>query len=466
MTASDQGWILPARRGLGRSLGPHLGLLALVLAAGGILSGVFLGFQYAPTLDAAHDSISFLQDGTDHGSFLRAVHHWSGTLALVFALLHGLRRFWQGSYQRPRRRVWVLSALIGLVLLGFSYTGYLLPGDERAFTGMEVLRGVAASTPGVGREAALLVAGGEAISSATLVRVYTMHVVVLPALLVGLLAGLLVALFGAARKAGPAHRQDDQTRETENENDAETEPQPARGRDLAIQIGWTIVALALVALLASRWPPELGPKADPLGGGAPDSRPEWFFLWVNQLLRYAPGNTFLVGAVLPGLLALLVLALPWIARGEQRAPSKRKPELIAAGVMGAALATLTALALAEKPAETEQKPIPADPDQEGAGESPADFEARVQAVLDRFKCGKCHRIDGDAESEDTAPRLSRDESFKLYTREYFRRKVGDPLAFWPDTQMVYSPRRLKPTPKQLDDLERWFFGQEGGKEGD
>jgi len=291
------------------------------------------------------------------------------------------------------------------------------------------MRGVAGSTPLIGEQASRVLIGGDAISSVTLARIYTLHVVILPALLVV----LLTLLAGAWRRIHPAR----------------TDP-------LRL-LGGAVAVLALVGCLAWFFPPALGAPADPTGAGAPDARPEWFFLWINQLLRWFPEATFEVGALIPGLLTLLVLGLPWIARGTPLPPSRRKPELVIAACLLAGVVALGGMAAASA-REVEPETSAGAKSQPQAQPETKSLEQRAQAVLTRFQCGSCHSIDGDLESDATGPPLNRKGFAKLYTRTYFRLRVGDPLAFWHDTQMNYTPRRRKPTKEQLDLLEAWFFG--------
>lgn len=413
-----------------RGKGPNLGVLALVVAAGGLLSGLFLALQYAPTVAEARRSVAHLREEVFLGGFLRGLHHWSGTFALVLAGLHGLRLFWHGAYKPPRARLWTLGCGIFVVLLGFAYTGYLLAGDERALTGLAVMEGVARSTPLVGDAVAGALAGGDRVSSATLARLYVAHVLLLPAALV-----LLVIAFAATwRKLGPAPRHDEE---------AAPPAQPARDAAGAITV------LALLGLAAWLLPPPLGAEPDPSGTGAADARPEWFLLWVNELLHRVPGATFWVGGVLPAGLLGLGFALPWLARGRERSPARRKPEIAAAAVVLLGLGALTALSLAreELPAAEEPAPPPA----------ASGGDAAARAVIAKFRCTKCHTIDGDEEGGETGPPLDRSRFQGLYTRRFFRLKVGDPLGFWPETGMVYQPRSRKPTEEELDALERFFF---------
>jgi ubiquinol-cytochrome c reductase cytochrome b subunit len=427
----------PARR----DRWPNAGLLALVVAASGLLTGVFLAFNYAPTLEAARDSVAYIQDEVTLGWLLRGLHHWAGNLALVLAAIHGWRLFWHGAYKTPRRLLWVLGCLIFLVLLGFAYTGYLLPGDERAYTGLGVMEGIAGSTPVAGEEVRTVIKGGDVRSSATLARIYTVHTVILPAALLG----LVVAFLAAWRKRGPALHHADESEEVA--------PMPAAAlkRDALFSVG----VLALLALLAWLFPPALGLKLDPTGAGASDAKPEWFFLWVNEALRLAGGHTFLVGAVLPGALVALAFAAPLVLRGVARAPRHRKPEIIAALLVLGALGGLTVSSLAAQAAATSEP--------EMAPAATGDLDARAAQVMEKFKCSSCHVIDGGESDQETGPPLTRRATADLpafgalYQREFFLRKVGDPKRFWAETSMRYTPKRLKPTPEELAILERWFF---------
>jgi ubiquinol-cytochrome c reductase cytochrome b subunit len=426
----------PARR----DAWPNLGLLALVVAAGGLVTGVFLAFNYAPTLDAARDSVAYIQDEVTLGWLLRGLHHWAGNLALVLAAIHGWRLFWHGAYKAPRRLLWVLGGAIFLVLVGFAYTGYLLPGDERAYTALHVMDGIAGSTPGAGGNLAAALKGGDAVSSATLARVYTVHTVLLPAALLA----LVVAFVAAWRRRGPAPHYADES------EDVWPVPSAALKRDAF----WSVAVIVFLALLAWLLPPPLGPELDPSGAGAPDAQPEWFLLWVNEALRLAEGRTFLVGAVLPGALVVLALALPLLLRGRERAPARRKPEIVAVLVILFALAGLTVSSLAVTAAPAEPAPEPA---------ATGGLDERAAQVMEKFRCRSCHVIDGGESDQETGPPLTRRASADLpafralYAREFFRRKVGDPKKLWPETSMRYTPKRLKPTPEELAILERWFF---------
>jgi len=396
----------------------HLGVLALAAAAAGLGSGVFLAFHYAPTLDDARNSVAFLQTRVHLGGFLRGVHFWAGHVAVGLAALHGLVSFWRGRHRgvepaRGRGR-WVLGGLLFLVIVGFAYTGYLLPADARARTGIDIMLGVAGSTPGVGADAAAVLRGGAEVSSATLVRLYAVHAFVLPAAFFALLLALA-----------------------------------ARGRLLTVPnaLG-SIAVLGLLAVLAGLYPAPLGRAFDPELGA--EGKPEWFLLWVNELLHRFGGRPFVVGAVVPGALIALALLAPWLPRAPRA--GRAFAVLLLAG-----LGALTGLAAArEEPAR--ELPAETEPEKAQDGDVPG-----VEPIFETFRCRKCHIIDDDPDGGDSGPPLHRRgtrdlPSFdELYTRAFFRRKVADPEALWADTGMYYPKRAGLPTADQVAALERWFF---------
>jgi len=410
---------------------PNFGLLALAVAAGGLLTGPFLALNYAPTFDAARDSVDYIQNDVALGWLLRGLHHWAANFAIVLAAIHGWRVFWNGAYKKPRQFTWVIGGGIFLVLVGFGYTGYLLTGDERAYTGMGVMEQVAGSTPVAGEQASALMKGGPVVSSATLTRLYVVHAMLLP----GALAALVVAFLFALRRARAT---------------AGTQSGPAWRETLGRDAAATVAVCLLLAFCAWALPPPVGPKPDFGGAGAPDARPEWFFLWVNQLLHMVPGATFVVAGLLPGLLVGAGLSLPWIARGKERAPSKRRVELIAAGAVLFVIGVLTIINIAQTPEpEVEEQPVATD------GGDPAKLEETALLVI-RKKCRSCHVVNGDEDGGDTGPPLNREGFGELYTEKFFRAKVSAPMELWDGTGMIYNKRK-KPTATDLEILVKYFF---------
>ena len=126
---------------------------------------------------------------------MRGMHHWGASLVVVMIFLHTLRVFFTGSYKKPRELNWVVGVMLFGVILGLSFTGYLLPWDMKALFATKVGIEIAASVPVIGQSIKLLLAGDTTILGAqTLTRFFAIHVFFLPAALLGLLAAHFIMI--------------------------------------------------------------------------------------------------------------------------------------------------------------------------------------------------------------------------------------------------------------------------------
>jgi ubiquinol-cytochrome c reductase cytochrome b subunit len=286
-----------------------LGSVLLALISVQLLTGAFLTLYYAPTPDHAYESVRFISS-TTAGRLVRGLHHFGASFIVIFLVLHLLRVVVLGSYKPPREITWLSGlALLGLIL-AFSLTGYLLPWDQRAYWATVVTINIAKLTPVAGEMVAAVLQGGSTIGALTLTRWYSAHVILLPAVLVALIVAHLV-LMRRQGSSGPI--------------------KPGHGRPLPFYpyqafrdtVVVSIVLLALTLMAYRGMPPLEGP-ADPADAGY-IPRPEWYFLGLFQLLKYFPGKLEVVGAmVIPGLVAGFLALLPWIDRGPERDPRKRR----------------------------------------------------------------------------------------------------------------------------------------------
>jgi quinol-cytochrome oxidoreductase complex cytochrome b subunit len=182
-----------------------LGLISLFLFMILVVTGVLLMFYYVPSTSQAYDRMLDLRGSVAFGTFLRNMHRWSahGMVAMVF--LHMCRVFLTGAYKRPREFNWVIGVLLLLVTLFLSFTGYLLPWDQLAFWAITVGTSIAGYAPLVGQEIKFLLLGDANVGQEALLRFYVLHVAVLPAVLI-----LLVAVhFWRIRKDGGLSRPED-----------------------------------------------------------------------------------------------------------------------------------------------------------------------------------------------------------------------------------------------------------------
>jgi menaquinol-cytochrome c reductase cytochrome b subunit len=164
------------------------GGMVFILIAFQLITGIFLSFYYVP--DAAgspapsYTSVNAIMSTVYLGWLVRGVHFWSANLLVVMIVLHMARVFWTGSYRAPRELNWMVGVIMLLIILAFSLTGYLLPWDTKAYWATSVTIKIAASAPLLGPLTESVLQGGPTLGPNTLQRFFTVHVFVLPALIV------------------------------------------------------------------------------------------------------------------------------------------------------------------------------------------------------------------------------------------------------------------------------------------
>jgi quinol-cytochrome oxidoreductase complex cytochrome b subunit len=116
------------------------------------------------------------------------VHHWGASLLVILSVLHMVRVIYYGAYKYPREITWFTGVGLLVVVIGFGFTGYLLPWDQKAFWATTVGTRIAEVTPLVGDTLLRIMRGGQELTAVTLTRFFGVHVWVLPAVLIALLA--------------------------------------------------------------------------------------------------------------------------------------------------------------------------------------------------------------------------------------------------------------------------------------
>ncbi|MEA3349370.1 MAG: cytochrome b N-terminal domain-containing protein [Chloroflexota bacterium] len=151
------------------------------------ITGVMLAFYYKPTPEAAYASIQFIETEVRFGSAIRAIHHWAANGMVLMVVAHMVRVFVTGAFRKPRELNWVSGVVLFIVTLGFGFTGYLLPWDQRAYWATTVGTEIAGSIPVIGELALLYLRVGWNITSLTLSRFFALHVLVFPAVIIGMM---------------------------------------------------------------------------------------------------------------------------------------------------------------------------------------------------------------------------------------------------------------------------------------
>jgi quinol-cytochrome oxidoreductase complex cytochrome b subunit len=166
-----------------------LGSASLFVAINQAITGILLTIYYVPTPDHAYDSVQYITTQVPLGWLIRGLHHWGASLMIIVVVLHMLRVIFLGAYKFPREVTWFTGVALLLIVIGFGFTGYLLPWDQKAFWATTVGTRIAGTPPLIGDYLLRIIRGGNEISAVTLVRFFGTHVWVLPSLLL-LLIGI------------------------------------------------------------------------------------------------------------------------------------------------------------------------------------------------------------------------------------------------------------------------------------
>jgi len=166
-----------------------LGTATLFAFLSQAVTGVFLAMYYRPSVTQAYTSIQHINNDVFLGQFVRGMHKWGATVMVILVFLHMGRVFFFGAYKYPRELNWVIGSVLLILTMAMAFTGYLLPFDQRAFWATVVGVNINASGPILGPYLADFLRGGAEFGATTLSRFYSIHMLLIP--------GLIMALIGA-----------------------------------------------------------------------------------------------------------------------------------------------------------------------------------------------------------------------------------------------------------------------------
>ncbi|HEV3235870.1 MAG TPA: cytochrome b N-terminal domain-containing protein [Gemmataceae bacterium] len=351
-----------------------------------VVTGILMAMNYAPSEKTAWASVNFIQNeitinNFNLGGFIRGLHHWGSSAMVILLLVHMIQVFVWGAYKRPREFTWMVGVLLLFCTLGLAFTGYLLPWDQKAYWATKVGLGIAGTVPGIGDALRDLLQGGSQIGNLTLTRFYAIHGFILPGALIALVVVHLY-LFRQHGVTPPWWKTPSQLKALE-------EPfWPGQAFKDAV-----LALLFLVGL--SVWvyyrPAPLEAQADP--SKAYEARPEWYFMFLFQLLRYFKGDYEVVGTfVLPTVFFLVLFFWPFLDRNPVQNPARR-PIAIGLLTLGtASLIGLTIFAIQTDVRMTE--PAQAVAKEPAPREQAGPIQALEIAKLYTTNCQACHGVDG------------------------------------------------------------------------
>lgn len=404
-----------------------LGSLCLFLLAVQFLTGAVLASAYAPTPDHARASVFSIQQRMPGGSLVRGLHYWGASALIVFVALHLGRVFFHGAYKSPRQESWWTGLFLFLFVLGFAFTGYLLPWDQKGYWATVVGVKIAATTPAAGPFLSRLMAGGPRVGALTLTRFASIHFIFLPGVALLFVAAHIFLLRRHGHAGLPNHS-------------SSREPfypgQMARDMAACLALGAALLALA------HYFPAPLEMTADPTDTSYVP-RPDWYFLSLFQLLHYFNGRAAVIGTVfLPGAVVALLFGLPILDRGPERRPSRRPLVLAAGAGLAAAVVALTWIAAARAPSRGYRLAMSEPPPPPSAFLSQAALQnydlsslpppvLRGGKLIATKKCLECHRISGDGNGRGIELKHVAERRPKAWLIAHFK----DPQEIVPHSKM-------------------------------
>lgn len=288
----------------------YLGGMTLFLFGTQVATGALLLLYYRPSAGEAYESVQFIMTRVPFGWLIRSIHSWSANLMVGAAFAHLFSVMFLHAYRKPRELTWISGMLLLALTLGFGFTGYLLPWNELAYFATRVGTDTAGALPGIGEFIVKFIRGGPDVTGATLTRLFGMHVAILPMIATTLL-GLHIWLVQAHGMSVPPKMEEAEARTGKRVPVLPFVPHFV----MREAFGWTL-AVALLAGLSAFYPWELGVKADPFASAPAGIRPEWYFLWMFQALKYFPGTILgiegeLVAISLIGIGAAIIFLVPF-----------------------------------------------------------------------------------------------------------------------------------------------------------
>ena len=344
----------------------RLGLLSTYIYFVEVITGLILMVWYAPSPERAYPDMIRLLSNVPFGQFMRDLHRLGAEVMVVVVTAHMVRTYLTGSYKAPRQFTWFTGVILLVVTLFLSFSGYLLPWDQLAFWAVTIGTSMAEAVPPtiVGETVNLLARGAPDIGANGLLRFYLLHVIFLPLVLFPFffVHYYKVVHFGISLPANEEEVGQDTANRVPADGGVYFLPDVFID-ETAVLIGFTALLVFLTAFFFQA-PLEniANPQSTPLHTVAP-----WYFYWLQGMLKVA--DKMWAGVILPGVLLVLLMGIPYLDRNPSRRGSDRRVAIISGIVAGVVMVILSWMgtpqyAVSAAPAvEIVQEMIP----EEGAG---------------------------------------------------------------------------------------------------
>ena len=306
------------------------GGLAVLMLGMQLITGIFLTMYYKPDAANAFASVEYIMRDIEWGWLIRYLHSTGAAAFFVIIYLHMFRALLYGSYKGPREFLWILGMLLYVLLAAEAFFGYVLPWGQMSFWGAQVIISLFGSVPVIGPDLLVWILGDYAVGDATLNRFFSLHVIVLPLLLVVLVFLHLVAL----HHVGSNNPDGIEIKENKDKDGIPKDGIPFHPyftiKDSMVVVGfiWIMCAVIFYAPALNGYFLEHANfvEANPLK--TPEHiAPVWYLTPFYSVLRAIPP---MFGSQFPGVLAmfaaiLIFFALPWLDRSPVKSIRYRSP---------------------------------------------------------------------------------------------------------------------------------------------
>ncbi|HEV3419459.1 MAG TPA: cytochrome b N-terminal domain-containing protein [Candidatus Acidoferrum sp.] len=370
------------------------GSAALVVFILQVATGILLAMVYVPSAAEAWNSLQVLNHDITLGWFLRALHGWGSNFMVAIVLIHMVQVFLFGAYKFPRELTWIVGVFLLLMTLGMAFSGQVLRFDQDAYWGLGIGASIASRVPIMGPAAVKLMLGGPIIAGATLSRFFTLHVFVIPGLLIAFvgLHLLMVLKLGINEWPMPGRIVKRATYMAEYEELVKKDGVPFVPYAVWKDLLFAAFILLAVAACAAYFGP-FGPSGRPdptIIQTAP--RPDYFFLWLYALLSLLPPSMETPALLIGPVVAILALILLPFLFGEGEKSWRRRPiAVISILLIAVTLGTLTHLS-GYTPWSPHMNAWSGDPVPERFLKGTTALERQGALVFQVKQCRNCHSL--------------------------------------------------------------------------
>jgi ubiquinol-cytochrome c reductase cytochrome b subunit len=396
---------LPSRTGWSAVIGTLCALNFLLL----VVTGMILAFYYVPSPEKAWDSVQFISKEVPMGQILRGLHHWGSGSMVSLVCIHLMVTYVHGAYMKPRHITWITGVMLLFCTLGLGFTGYLLPWDMKAYWATMVAASIPAQVPGLGGYITRFLLGGDGMSGFTLTRFYSVHTLILPACVVFFLV-VHIYLIRLHNLSDPRERMAGEQLPPE-ENEKPYRFYPEHMNRAAVAFAALFIGLLWIAANVP------APMEDRAGTFIADylPRPEWYYMWLFQLLTYFSGAWEVVGSlVLPLAGIVLLFATPFLSESRIKGLINRPIATTVGSVFIVCVAYLTVMAYVDVSPYNRTVTLP-------SRQLSAEERKGAKVYVER-ECAYCHNILGEG-GHRTGPDLSnvaRRKRSEKYIADYIK----------------------------------------------